>query len=216
MNTTELYLIAMLLVFSVPWFVWRVARTDYWAPLVVVQILTGILLGPGLLGAVFPEYYRFVFTPQVIGALNGVAWWAVMLFVFIAGVELDLSAAWEHKRESGITAGLALGAPLLLGCGAAWAMMAWPGWIGPAGAPWQFVLGVGMSCAVTALPILILLWKRWPSCACPSASASCATQASTTSPSGACWRWCCWTGSAWASRWLFWSRLAWPACSFAR
>ena len=43
--------------------IWRLGRTDYVAPLVVVQILTGILLGPGLLGAAFPDYYRFVFTP---------------------------------------------------------------------------------------------------------------------------------------------------------
>jgi Kef-type K+ transport system membrane component KefB len=55
----------------------------------------------------------------VIQSLNGIAWWAVMLFVMIAGVELDLKKAWAHRRESGITAGLALGTPLLLGCAAA-------------------------------------------------------------------------------------------------
>jgi hypothetical protein len=31
---------------------------------------------------------------------------------------------------------------------------------GPQGAPWQFVLGIGMACAVTALPILILLMEK--------------------------------------------------------
>jgi hypothetical protein len=45
-----------------PYLVWRLGRTDYWAPLVVVQIITGILLGPGVLGAAFPAYYDFVFT----------------------------------------------------------------------------------------------------------------------------------------------------------
>ena len=35
-----------------------------------------IALGPGALGAAFPEYYQFVFNPQVVTALNGVAWWA--------------------------------------------------------------------------------------------------------------------------------------------
>jgi Kef-type K+ transport system membrane component KefB len=34
------------------------------------------------------------------------------------------------------------------------------GWIGPKGHDWQFVLGVGMSCAVTALPILILFMEK--------------------------------------------------------
>ena len=36
--------------FTVPWLIWRLGRTDHWAPLVVVQIITGILLGPGVLG----------------------------------------------------------------------------------------------------------------------------------------------------------------------
>jgi len=35
---------------------WRVFRTDYRTPLVVVQIVGGILLGPSVLGAAFPDY----------------------------------------------------------------------------------------------------------------------------------------------------------------
>ena len=160
MTTTELFLVAMLIVFSIPYLIWRLGRTEYWAPLVVVQIVTGILLGPGVLGRLAPEVYQFVFTPAVIGSLNSIAWWAVMLFVWIAGIELDLSQAWRHKRESGITASLALGMPLLFGCAAAVVMLATPGWIGAQGRTWQFVLGVGMSCAVTALPILILFMEK--------------------------------------------------------
>ena len=160
MNTTEIFLIAMAIIFTVPWLIWRVLRTDYWAPLVVVQIVTGILLGPGVLGKAFPEYHAFVFNPAVIQSLNGIAWWAVMLFVMIAGVELDLRQAWKHRRESGITAGLALGVPMLAGCVAAVLMLGQTGWIGASAQRWQFVLGVGMACAVTALPILILLMEK--------------------------------------------------------
>jgi Kef-type K+ transport system membrane component KefB len=160
MNTTEIFLIAMLLIFSVPYLIWRLGRTDYYAPLVVVQIIAGILLGPGILGAAYPDYYKFVFNPSVILALNGIAWWAVMLFVMIAGIELDLKEAWLHRRESSITAGLALGTPLAIGCAAGFCMLGYAGWIGPKALSWQFVLGVGMSCAVTALPILILLMEK--------------------------------------------------------
>ncbi len=160
MTTTEIFLIAMAIIFTVPYLVWRVGNTDYYAPLVVVQILAGIVLGPGVLGQWFPDYYAFVFSAPVIQSLNGVAWWAVMLFVWIAGIELDLKQAWEHRRESAITAGLALGTPLLLGCVAAVGMLGYEGWVGKAGSPVQFVLGVGMACAVTALPILILLMEK--------------------------------------------------------
>ncbi|MFP7723017.1 cation:proton antiporter [Lysobacter sp. A3-1-A15] len=159
-TTTELFLVAMAIIFAVPYLVWRLGRMDYVAPLVVVQIIAGILLGPGVLGKVYPDYYAFVFTPDVVQALNGIAWWAVMLFVMIAGVELDLRQAWKYRRESGITAGLALTLPLLCGAVVAVALLAWPGWLGSQGQPWQFVVGVGMACAVTALPILILLMEK--------------------------------------------------------
>ena len=160
---TELFLLALIIIFAAPYLVWRLGRTDYWAPLVVVQIVAGILLGPGVLGAVFPAYYDTIFTPAVIGALNGIAWWAVMLFVFVAGLELDLGEAWKWRGETGLTAGLALGMPLLLGAGAALFLLQASdpaGWIGTRGTPWQFVLGIGMACAVTALPILVLLMEK--------------------------------------------------------
>jgi len=147
-------------IYTIPYLFWRLCNTEYWAPLVVVQIIMGILLGPGILGAVFPDYYHFVFTQPVIQSLNGIAWWAVMVFVFIAGIELDLGAAWAHRRETFITAGLALGSPLLCGCLAAVAFVGGAGWMGESAQPWQFVLGVGMACAVTALPILILLMEK--------------------------------------------------------
>ena len=159
-TTTELYLVAMLIIFSAPYLIWRGLRTDYYAPLVVVQIIGGILLGPGVLGAAFPAYYATVFTPDVITALNGVAWWAVMIFVFIAGLELDLSQAWKRKGETSVTAGLALATPLIFGSIVALGMLQFPGWAGPRGETWQVVLGIGMACAVTALPILVLFMEK--------------------------------------------------------
>ena len=111
MTPTEVFLLAMLIIFTVPYLVWRLGRTDYWAPLVVVQIIGGILLGPGVLGAIFPDYYATIFTPVTLGSLNGVAWWAVMMFVWVAGIELDLGEAWQRRRETGVTAGLALAVP---------------------------------------------------------------------------------------------------------
>ena len=162
LTTVELFLIAMAIIFAVPYAIWRLFRTDYWAPLVVVQIVTGILLGPGLFGAAFPEVYRAVFTPAVVQGLNGLAWWAVMLFVFVAGLELDLRQAWRHRGETTVTAGLAMVVPMALGSAVALLLLALggQGWMGPKAQPWQFVLGIGMAAAVTALPILILLMDK--------------------------------------------------------
>jgi Kef-type K+ transport system membrane component KefB len=160
MNVTELFLIAMVVIFAVPYIIWRGARTEYFAPLVVVQIIAGVLLGPGVLGAAVPEYYSQLFTPPVVQALNGIAWWAVMLFVMLAGIELDLHDAMKHRRESVITAGFALGMPLVFGAAAGLLLIRQQGWIGPKAQEWQFVVGVGMACAVTALPILVLLMEK--------------------------------------------------------
>ncbi len=160
MNTSEIFLIAMTIIFALPYLVWRLGRTDYYAPLVIVQIIGGILLGPGILGAAFPAYYGFVFDAKVIAALNGIAWWAVMIFVWVAGIELDLREAWQQRRETGLTAGLALLVPLAFGSAAAVFILGWPGWIGARATQWQGVLGIGMACAVTALPILVLLMEK--------------------------------------------------------
>lgn len=160
MTTTEIFLIALLIIFTVPWLIWRLFRTDHYAPLVVIQIITGILLGPGVLGAAFPDYYGFVFSSPVVSALNGIAWWAVMIFVWIAGIELDLKQAWAKRDETGTTAALALIVPLAFGSIAAMLLLTTSGWAGPQGQPWQVILGIGMACAVTALPILVLLMEK--------------------------------------------------------
>jgi Kef-type K+ transport system membrane component KefB len=160
MSTTEMFLIAMVLIFAVPYGVWRLLRTDYWAPLVVVQIVGGILLGPGVLGVAAPEFHAHVFSAPVIGALNGIAWWAVMMFVWVAGIELDLTEAWAKRGETAATASLALLVPLVVGCVAAALLLQTGGWMGANGTRWQATLGVGMACAVTALPILVLLMEK--------------------------------------------------------
>ena len=155
------FLLVMLGIFTLPWLVWRLARTEGVAPLVVVQIVGGILLGPGIAGALFPEVHQQLFQPAVVANLNGLAWWAVIIFLWLAGIELDLKSAWAGRHETLVTAGLALASPLLVGAAAAWALLQWsPGLIGPKASELQFVAALGMGAAVTALPILMLLMEK--------------------------------------------------------
>ncbi len=156
MSTAEAFLLVLLAVFTLPWALWRLAGGGIRLPLVVVQIVGGILLGPGVLGALAPGVHHEVFRPDVMAALNGVAQWAVMLFIFLAGLELDLSESWARRRETLVTAGAALVVPLGLGSAAALVLVRQVGWVGAAASDWQAVLGIGMACAVTALPILVL------------------------------------------------------------
>jgi Kef-type K+ transport system membrane component KefB len=155
------FLIVMLGIFTLPWLFWRLARTEDIAPLVVVQIVAGIVFGPGIAGALFPEAYQQLFQPAVVGNLNGLAWWAVIIFLWLAGIELDLKSAWAGRRETMVTAGLALACPLLVGAVAAWGLLQYmPGLLGPKASELQFVAALGMGAAVTALPILMLLMEN--------------------------------------------------------
>ncbi|WP_322597124.1 cation:proton antiporter [Sphingomicrobium astaxanthinifaciens] len=159
MSEATAFLVAMLAIYTLPWLAWRALGQRSWAPLVVVQIVGGVLAGPALLGAALPVVHEAVFTPAVLGALGGIASWAVMLFVFVAGLELDLPDAWAKRRDTGTTAGLALLVPFLMGAGVAALVMRDALWMGEA-ARWQFLLGIGLACSVTALPILLLFLER--------------------------------------------------------
>ena len=156
MSISENLLLAMFVIFALPWAVWRALGGTVILPLVVVQIIAGVLLGPGVLGAWSPDIYNALFRPEVISGINAIAQWAVILFVFVAGLELDVTDAWKKRRETSVAAGFALVVPLAFGALVAWAMVQSPGWVGDKGQVWQTVLGIGMACAVTALPILVL------------------------------------------------------------
>ena len=156
MTVSETFLLALLVIFSLPWLAWRLVGGSVQLPLVVVQIVAGILLGPGVLGALAPAVFQGLFRTEVIGGINAIAQWSVMLFVFVAGLELDVTEAWAKRRETGIAAGFALLVPLALGAVVGLTLVQAPGWVGEKGATWQAVLGIGMACAVTALPILVL------------------------------------------------------------
>jgi hypothetical protein len=64
MNTTEIFLIAMLIIFAVPWLVWRSGRTDTTRRWWWCRSSAASCWGPGVLGAAFPDYYAFVFRPR--------------------------------------------------------------------------------------------------------------------------------------------------------
>lgn len=154
------FLSALGLVLTVPYLIWRLGRTERYLPLVVVQILMGLLLGPQGLGQMHPGAHALLFGGPVMDLMSGLAWWGVMVFVMLAGIELDLKDFWRHRRDTAITAGFALGIPLLMGGGVGILLLFEPGWQGAKATPWQFVIAVGMACAVTALPILVLFLKQ--------------------------------------------------------
>jgi Kef-type K+ transport system membrane component KefB len=159
-NPTEVFLVSLLIIFLLPYLFWKFFKTDNYMPLAVVQIVSGIILGPGVLGKQFPEFYNTIFTEDNIKVLSGIAWWGVMLFVWTAGVELNLKEAITKKKDTLVTSVFALLTPLFFGSILALIISNYPGWKGSDASTWQFTFGIGMATAVTALPILILLMEK--------------------------------------------------------
>jgi Kef-type K+ transport system membrane component KefB len=159
-NPTEVFLLSMAVIFVFPYLVWKLFKTDNYVPLVVVQILSGVVLGPAITGKAFPDFYNLIFTKDNIQVLSGLAWWGIMLFVWTAGLELDLKAILNKKMDTGVTALFALGVPLIFGSIFAFIVSNYTGWMGESAQTWQFVFGIGMATAVTALPILVLLMEK--------------------------------------------------------
>ena len=58
-------------------------------PRVLGDILGGILLGPSLMGALWPEAMAWLFSPAVRAQLELVAELGLVLFMFLVGLELN-------------------------------------------------------------------------------------------------------------------------------
>ena len=155
MRADLIFLIQVLVILVLPVAAWRVLRLRPVMPLVVVQILVGIALGPTLLGRVAPEFYRLFFNSATLTPLSGVASLAVTLFGFITGLHLDPQTFSGRGRSFAVVASGSVIVPTVAGFLAGlWIAVRHPAelgeWVGLA----AFAMAIGVSCGVTALPVL--------------------------------------------------------------
>lgn len=147
-------------------------------PAVVGEIVAGLVLGPSLLGWLFPEAFRALFQPEIHGLVPELSeqllrWVFAMLsqiglilLLFLIGMEFDFG----HLRHQGNTAlsisltGVVV--PFLLGAGVAQLLLAHPdlgthpGREGPIPGV-AFALFLGTALSITAIPILGRLMMEW-------------------------------------------------------
>jgi Kef-type K+ transport system membrane component KefB len=124
-------------------------------PAVVGEILAGVLLGPTVFGALAPEWQSFLFPNEGPNAtvLEGIGSLAIVLFLLVAGMEVDLSTVWK-QGPAALKVGIAgMLAPFAWGLLCAVVM---PAALGrPADAdPLIFALFVATALAITALPVI--------------------------------------------------------------
>ncbi|SDD61355.1 Kef-type K+ transport system, membrane component KefB [Niabella drilacis] len=121
-------------------------------PRVIGEMAAGILLGASFLGYYFPEVSAFVFPPQSLGNLNLLSQIGLVLFMFIVGLELDLSLLKGKTNAAVMISHTSIIVPFTLGVATAYFTYQQ---FAPAGVQFiSYALFIGISLSITAFPVL--------------------------------------------------------------
>lgn len=91
-------------------------------PVVIGEILAGVIIGPSLLGAVFPGFFKEIFLsqPRAYGAFDGLSNVGIIMLMFVAGLEVDLLLIRKSGKHAAAISMMGLIFPFLLGFLAVW------------------------------------------------------------------------------------------------
>ena len=121
-------------------------------PPVMGEMIAGIVLGPSVLGLIYPEAMSFLFPATSLETLRLLSQIGVVLFMFIVGMELNV----RHLRERGSAAVMISHAsiivPFLLG--AALSLFLYRDLAPPGTSFNAFALFIGVAMSITAFPVL--------------------------------------------------------------
>jgi Kef-type K+ transport system membrane component KefB len=121
-------------------------------PLVIGEIIAGILLGPSVLGHFWPEVSNFIFQPASLPNLNFLSQLGLILFMFIIGLELDVHLL-KHKAHTAIVVSHAsIIIPFAMGVSLAYFLYAT--FAPPHISFLAFGLFMGIAMSITAFPVL--------------------------------------------------------------
>lgn len=143
-------------------------------PAVVGEIAAGILLGPSIMGAVFPDFSAFVFPSESLKGLQYMSQIGLVLFMFIVGLELDLNDLKGEMKAIITISTSSILFPFIIGCGVAFYIYQF--FIPEHHTFLSFTLFMGISFSITAFPVLarIILEKKMQKTKVGYLSLSCA------------------------------------------
>ncbi len=125
-------------------------------PAVVGEILAGVLLGPTVMGMIQPEWFASLFpTGSASGVvLSGIVQVAVVMLLFIAGLEVDLHIVWQQGKVALVTSLFGVIVPFALGFVFPYYF---PQYFGFAQnySVFIFALFMGTAMSITALPVIV-------------------------------------------------------------
>jgi Kef-type K+ transport system membrane component KefB len=121
-------------------------------PQVVGEMLSGILLGPSLLGWVAPSVSAAIFPAASLGYLSAISQIGLVFFMFLIGIELNPDELRRHSQVALVTSHASIAFPFFLG--SALALYMYPR-LGTAGVKFSnYALFIGSAMSITAFPVL--------------------------------------------------------------
>jgi Kef-type K+ transport system membrane component KefB len=132
---------------------------------VVAIMVAGFLLGPSVLGWIWPAAQQWLFpTKLTLGAetithpnltvIYVVGQLGLVLYMFLVGASFKLDILVAHRRQAGATSIAGIGVPLILGGLVGWWMVGGDGYFTDKVAHWQGGLFIAAAVAITAFPML--------------------------------------------------------------
>lgn len=153
LHPEALFLVQAVILIGAPILLWQLRLVRSIAPLVVIQVILGICLGPTVLGRFFPELYEGLFPKDSLAVLSGIAWLGLSFFGFLTGLHFELKSVAKRGYAFALTSVSTLIVPILFGAVLALSFYREP-FVDANTDMWLFVAGVACAVGVTALPVL--------------------------------------------------------------
>lgn len=121
-------------------------------PTVIGEMVAGIVLGPSLVGMYFPEFSAFLFPKESLGNLQFLSQIGLILFMYIVGMELDLSVLRKKAHDAVVISHASIIIPFALGIGLSYYIYQE---FAPDGIQFtSFALFIAIAMSITAFPVL--------------------------------------------------------------
>ncbi|HEY4965470.1 MAG TPA: cation:proton antiporter [Puia sp.] len=121
-------------------------------PAVVGETVAGIVLGPSLLGLLFPGAFHFIFPAESLANLRFLSQIGLILFMFIVGLELDYRLLRKQAFEAVIISHASIIIPFCLGIFIS--LYLYPHFAIHHTGFYPFALFMGIAMSITAFPVL--------------------------------------------------------------
>jgi len=121
-------------------------------PSVIGEMIAGIVLGPSLVGLYFPDFSAFMFPKESLPNLQFLSQIGLILFMYIVGMELDLSVLRKKAHDAVVISHASIIFPFALGIGLSYFIYKE---FAPEGVQFSsFALFIAIAMSITAFPVL--------------------------------------------------------------